>query len=188
MSTITLVLIALGVSADAFAVAIGKGLQLRRFRVGDAMAVALTFGVFQAVMPLLGWWLGSRLRDYITQLDHWIAFGLLAVIGGKMIYEAVTGGDDEAATEGGTPWRELLVLGLATSIDALAVGISFAFLEVSIVPAVVLIGVVTFAVSLAGFAIGARAGSRFRGPAEIIGGAILILIGLRILLDHLGVI
>jgi putative Mn2+ efflux pump MntP len=188
VSPVTLFLIALGVSADAFAVALGKGLQMRKPRPADAVALAVTFGVFQAVMPLLGWWLGSRLRDYITEVDHWLAFGLLTLIGGKMIWEALTPGETAAQQEGGTPWRELLVLGLATSIDALAVGISFAFLEVMIVPAVIAIGVTTFVLSLVGVAIGQRAGARFRGPAEIVGGAILILIGLRILLDHLGVI
>lgn len=188
MSSLTLFLIALGVSADAFAVSIGKGLTMRSRRRVDALALAVTFGVFQAVMPLLGWLLGSGLRGYVTAVDHWIAFVLLAAIGVKMIWEATHHGEDEAATAGGVPVRELLLLGVATSVDALAVGISFAFLEVSIVPAILLIGVTTFVLSLVGVAIGHRAGRRFRGPAEIAGGLILILIGTRILLDHLGVI
>lgn len=187
MSSITLFLIALGVSADALAVSIGKGLTMRSRRRADALALAITFGVFQAVMPLIGWVLGNGLSGYITAIDHWVAFVLLVVIGLKMIWEATHAGEDEPTTDGGVPVGELLVLGVATSIDALAVGISFAFLEVSIVPAILLIGVTTFVLSLAGVAIGHRAGKRFRGPAEIVGGLILIVIGTRILFDHLGV-
>lgn len=187
MSFWTLILISLGVSADAFAVALGKGLQLRLLRLRDALLIAATFGLFQAGMPLIGWLLGTRLRGYITEIDHWLAFGLLALIGGKMIWEALQADDDEAASDKPIAVRELLILGVATSIDALAVGISFAFLEVSIVGAVVAIGLITFAVSLVGVFLGHRAGVRFRGPAEIVGGLILILIGVRILLDHLGV-
>ena len=188
MSPITLLLIAVGVSADAFAVALGKGLATRRARPADALALAVTFGVFQALMPLLGWWLGSWLRAYITQIDHWLAFALLSLIGAKMIWEALTGAESDEPQDGGTAWRELLVLGLATSVDALAVGISFAFLEVMIVPAVITIGAITFVLSLLGVAIGQRAGARFRGPAEIVGGLVLVAIGTRILLDHLDVI
>lgn len=188
MSLLTLFLVSLGVSADAFAVALGKGLQMRRLCVGDALAIAVTFGVFQALMPLLGWLLGTSLRDYITEIDHWIAFGLLAAIGGKMLWEAFQADEEGEASDLGLPLSELLLLGVATSIDALAVGISLAFLEVSIVGAVVAIGVITFAVSLAGVVIGHRAGVRFRRPAEIAGGLILILIGLRILLTHLGIL
>ena len=186
MSLWTLMLIALGVSADAFAVSLGKGLQMRRLRAGDALALAVTFGLFQALMPLIGWLLGTRLQGYVTEIDHWVAFGLLSLIGVKMLWEALRANDDEASQDG-IPLRELLVLGVATSIDALAVGISFAFLEVDIVGAAATIGVATFGVSLAGVVIGHRAGTRFRGPAEIAGGLILILIGLRILLDHLGI-
>jgi putative Mn2+ efflux pump MntP len=188
MSSWTLLLIALGVSADAFAVALGKGLQMQRLRVRDALALALTFGLFQALMPVLGWLLGRGLRDYIVDVDHWIAFTLLVLIGAKMIWEAVHPSDDEAETEDGIPLRELLVLGVATSVDALAVGISFAFLEVAIAGAATAIGVVTFGVSLVGVHLGHRAGLRFRTPAEVVGGVILILIGTRILLDHLGVL
>jgi len=188
MSTWTLLLIALGVSADAFAVALGKGLQTRRLRAHDALILAGVFGVFQALMPVLGWLLGTRLRAYIVDIDHWIAFTLLALIGAKMIWEALHPDNDEAATEDGIPLRELLVLGVATSIDALAVGISFAFLDVAIAGAATTIGTITFLVSLIGVYLGHRAGIRFRTPAEVVGGAILILIGTRILLDHLGFI
>lgn len=188
MSLLTLFLVSLGVSADAFAVALGKGLQMRRLRVGDALLIAATFGAFQALMPLIGWLLGTGLSDYITGIDHWVAFGLLAAIGGKMLWEAFQIEDDEPTTDVGLPVSELLLLGVATSIDALAVGISLAVLEVSILGAVVAIGVITFVVSFAGVVIGHRAGVRFRKPAEIAGGLILIAIGLRILLDHLGVL
>ncbi len=188
MSFLTLFLIAVGVSADAFAVAVGKGLQSRRLRLDDALALALCFGLFQAGMPVVGWLLGARFADAVSSFDHWIAFGLLAAIGGKMIWESFTGDDDNDDDPGRIGIRELLVLGVATSIDALAVGIGFAFLDVSILGAVVLIGLTTFALTLVGLVVGHRAGARWRGPAEIVGGLILIGIGLRILLDHLGVL
>ena len=126
MSGVTLLFIALGVSADALAVALAKGLQLRRMRHRDAFALAVTFGLFQALMPFLGWLVGTGFRGAISGVDHWIAFGLLGLIGGRMIYEALSPGDAEAEQDGGIPLVELLVLGLATSVDALAVGISFA--------------------------------------------------------------
>lgn len=188
MSLWTLLLIALGVSADAFAVALGKGLHLRRLTRRDALSLSLAFGLFQALMPVVGWLLATGFRERITEWDHWIAFGLLGLIGGKMIHEALTSGSDDEPDAEGIGVRELLLLSFATSIDALAVGISFAFLDVAIGPAAVLIGVVTAAVSLAGVLIGHRAGLRFRKPAEIAGGVILIGIGTRILLDHLGVV
>jgi putative Mn2+ efflux pump MntP len=187
MSVWTLLLVALGVSADAFAVALGKGLHLRRLSVRDAGAIAVSFGLFQGLMPVLGWLLGSGLRGYITEIDHWVAFGLLAAIGGRMLHEALDPGRDDDEDEDHIGLRELLVLSVATSIDALAVGISFAFLDVSIVLAAVIIALVTAVLSLAAVVIGHRAGVRFRGPAEIAGGLILIFIGVRILLDHLGV-
>lgn len=188
MSGLTLLLIAIGVSADAFAVALAKGLQLRSLRGRDALALAVTFGAFQALMPLLGWLAGTGFRGAISGIDHWIAFGLLGLIGGRMIWEALHPGEADEERDGGIPLVELLVLGLATSIDALAVGISFAFLDVDIVRAVVTIGVITFGLTLGGVYVGHGAGTRFRKPAEVVGGVILILIGTRILLDHLGVI
>lgn len=191
MSMLTLLLIAVGVSADAFAVAIGKGLQMRTFRPRHAAAVAVTFGVFQGAMPLIGYLLGSGLERYITRIDHWIAFGLLSLVGAKMIREA----SQPQSLEHHAPQhsvaglaRELAALGFATSIDALAVGIGFAFLDVNIIAAAGLIGVTTFVLSYAGVAIGHRAGARWRRPAEFAGGVILIAIGIRILLDHLGVL
>ncbi len=180
-------LIALGVSADAFAVALGKGLHMRRLNYRHAIVIALTFGLFQAVMPLIGWTLGTQLHNYIEAVDHWIAFGLLALIGGKMLWDAIRGGEDDDEDDDSLHVRQLLLLAVATSVDALAVGISFAFLDVSIVEAVVVIGLTTAVLTFVGVLVGHRAGLRFRGPAEIAGGAILILIGTKILFDHLGV-
>jgi putative Mn2+ efflux pump MntP len=179
-------LIALGVSADAFAVALGKGLHMRRLNYRTAILIAVTFAAFQAGMPLLGWFLGNQLEDYITEFDHWVAFGLLALIGGKMLWDAFTGGDDTDVDDR-LRVRELLLLAIATSVDALAVGISFAFLSVPIGPSVVVIGFTTLVLTFAGVLIGHRAGLKFRGPAEVVGGAILILIGTNILFDHLGI-
>ncbi|MDP9397068.1 MAG: manganese efflux pump MntP family protein [Actinomycetota bacterium] len=187
MSLLTLLLIALGVSADAFAVAIGKGLAMRRLDGREALSIAVAFGVFQAIMPLLGWLLGSQLAQYITAFDHWVAFALLAVVGGRMLREAVTPDDDDQVQRRLT-WRELLVLALATSVDALAVGISFAFVDVDVLAAVTLIGAITLVVSLGGVLVGHRAGSRVRGPAEVLGGLLLIGIGVKIPLSHLGVL
>jgi putative Mn2+ efflux pump MntP len=186
LSPLTLSIIALGVSADAFAVAVGKGLGMRRFDVRAGATIAVAFGVAQAVMPLLGWLIGSQMQRAITSFDHWVAFGLLAVVGGRMLWEALRG--DEADGRFTLGWRELLLLSAATSVDALAVGIGFAFLPVSIFPVVLLIGATTTALALAGVALGHHAGARWRRPAELTGAVILILIGLRILLDHLGVL
>ena len=197
MSILTLLLIALGVSADAFAVSVGKGLGMPRFHARTAITIAASFGAAQALMPLLGWLLGTQLEQFITEIDHWVAFGLLAAVGGKMLREALadkqTLDDQRPATAVATRSsrtliapRELLVLSVATSIDALAVGIGLAFLDVNIVAAVALIGAVTALLSLAGVAIGLRAGARFRRPAEVAGGLVLIAIGVKILLDHLG--
>lgn len=183
-----LLLIAVGVSADAFAVALGKGLHMRRFNYRRALVIAGTFAVFQAVMPLIGWLLGSRLAEYIEDFDHWIAFALLAIVGGKMLWEAFSGHEDTEQDSDSINVRELLVLAVATSIDALAVGISFAFLpDVPIAWAVILIGITTLLTSFLGVVLGHRVGIRLGKPAEIAGGVILILIGLRILFDHLGI-
>ena len=222
MSPITLLLTAFGLAADAFAVSVAKGMRMRRLILKPALAIALTFGAFQAVMPLIGWALGSRLTNLIQPWDHWIAFGLLAAIGAKMIWEAREGDEDgeeddaeaseaaadadgatgaaetEAATAPSdalvTPAqpafrigkRELFLLGVATSIDALAVGVSFAFLDVRIWTAAAVIGVVTFAVAMVGIRIGHHAGKWLQRGAELAGGIVLIGIGVKILLEHLG--
>lgn len=183
----SVLLVALGVSADAFAVALGKGLHMRRLDYRQAITVAVTFAAFQMAMPLLGWLLGTQLEHLITEIDHWVAFGLLVLIGGKMLWDAVTGSGDEGSDSGRLRVRELLLLAVATSVDALAVGVSFAFLSVSILHAVAVIGATTLVLTFAGVLVGHRAGIRFRGPAEVVGGLILIGIGTRILLEHLGV-
>ena len=188
MSTIAIVLIALGVAADAFAASMASGVRMRRLHWGRAVLVAGTFGFFQALMPLIGWALASRFAELVAPVDHWIAFGLLALLGVRMIQEAL-GPDDEDGP--GAEWmglRRLLLLGVATSIDAAAVGVSFAVLDVSILGAVTIIGLVTFVVSLLAVPVGHGLGNPFRTPAEIIGGAVLIVLGTRILLEHLGVL
>lgn len=190
MGIIELALIAVGLSMDAFAVSVCKGLGMKRLDMGQALVIALFFGGFQALMPLAGWALGSGFQSYIEPVDHWIAFALLAFIGGKMLYDAFheEDGDEPIAGEAARlDLKEILMLAIATSIDALAVGVSFAFLQVDIVPAISLIGVITFALSLVGVAAGHQFGARFEKPATIVGGLVLILIGLKILLEHLGV-
>jgi putative Mn2+ efflux pump MntP len=188
MSFWPLFLIALGVSADAFAVALGKGLHMRRLSYPHALIIAGTFGLFQAVMPLIGWLLGTRFASYIVDYDHWIAFALLGIVGGKMLWEAFSSHDDTEKDSDSINVKELLVLAVATSIDALAIGITFAFLpDVPIVGAVILIGFTTLLISFLGVLIGHRVGLRFGKPAEIAGGVILILIGVNILVEHLGV-
>ena len=186
MSFWALFLIALGVSADAFAVALTKGLHMRRFNLRTALVIAGTFGGFQAVMPLIGWLLGSQFASYIEDFDHWIAFGLLLLVGGKMLWEAFSPHEDTERDFDRIDPRQLLVLALATSIDALAVGVTLAFVDVSIVGAIALIGVTTLVLAFLGVVVGRRVGARFGKPAEIAGGVILILIGTRILFDHLG--
>jgi putative Mn2+ efflux pump MntP len=184
MSFFNLLVISVGVSADAFAVSLSQGVRVKHQVSRDAFIVALTFGLFQALMPLLGFVLGAQFSAVIAPVDHWIAFGLLALIGGKMLWEAFRAHPDDVPGGRVRP-RELLLLAVATSVDALAVGISFAFLDVDILPAVALIGGVTFAVSFAGVAIGHRVGTRFQKAAEVGGGIVLIGIGTKILLEHL---
>lgn len=189
MSFLELFLIAVGLSADAFSVSVCKGLNMRKLNLKHAYVIALFFGVFQAVMPLLGYLLGTGFSEYIEKYDHWIAFVLLAFIGGKMALEAIREKDGKAEEKTDTlSIGELTVLAVATSIDALAVGITFAFLKVNILPSVLLIGVTTFALSLGGVLLGNRFGAKYKSKAEIAGGVILIFIGLKILLEHLGII
>ena len=182
-----LLLIAVGLSMDAFAVALCKGLNMLKPNVKHFGLIALFFGGFQALMPLIGWLIGTQFQQYITGVDHWIAFGLLAFIGGKMIVDYIKNDDCQTDDSEGLKIKELFVLAIATSIDALAVGVTFAFLNVSILPAVVTIGVTTFILSAIGVAIGFKFGARLKRKAELAGGVVLILIGLKILLEHLGV-
>lgn len=189
MVFLELFLIAVGLSMDAFAVALCKGLNMHKLNYRHAAIIALFFGGFQALMPMIGWVLGSQFDQYISSFDHWIAFILLAFVGGKMLIEGIKNNEeDDCSCDDRLEFKELLILAVATSIDALAVGISFAFLEVHILPASLLIGITTFSFSFAGVIIGNRFGNKFENKAEIVGGIVLILIGLKILLEHLGII
>ena len=180
-----LALIAVGLSMDAFAVAVCKGLSTPKVEGKHACTVGLYFGGFQALMPLLGYLLGSRFRVWIESVDHWIAFILLAMIGLNMIRESR--GEAEQV-DASLSVKAMVPLAVATSIDALAVGISFAFLNVKIVPAVLLIGVITFALSALGVKLGNVFGMKYKSKAELLGGVVLILMGLKILLEHLGIL
>ncbi len=191
MTLLEIFLIGIGLSMDAFAVAICKGLAMpNKVDKKGALLIALYFGVFQAVMPTLGWLLGSQFARYVTRLAPWIAFILLAWIGGNMIRESLSKEEREEEETGSVSHKELLVLAVATSIDALAVGVTFSMLElaVSIAVAVILIGCTTFVISLAGVYVGNVFGAKYKSKAEFVGGAILILIGVKILLEHFGVL
>ncbi len=185
MSLWELFMIAVALSMDAFAVAVCKGLSIRRAGLKYSLTVGLYFGAFQGLMPLLGYLLGVNFQNTITSVDHWIAFILLGGIGINMIREALNKDEEENLDSSLTP-RSMLPLAVATSIDALAVGVTFAFLKVSIVPAVSFIGVVTFILSAIGVKIGNVFGARYKSKAELFGGVVLILIGVKILLEHLG--
>ena len=191
MTLLEIFLIGIGLSMDAFAVAICKGLAMpNKVDKKGALLIALYFGVFQAVMPALGWLLGSQFARYVTRLAPWIAFILLAWIGGNMVRESLSKEEREEEETGSVSPKELLVLAVATSIDALAVGVTFSMLElaVSIGAAVALIGCTTFVISLAGVYVGNVFGAKYKSKAEFVGGAILILIGVKILLERFGVL
>lgn len=184
MGLIELFLIAVGLSMDAFAVSVCKGLAMPKCTFKKAAIVGLWFGGFQALMPAIGYILGAQFQEAIASIDHWIAFVLLALIGGNMIHEALDNDEEEA--DASLDVKTMFLLAVATSIDALAIGITFAFLKVSIIPAVCFIGIVTFIISFAGVKIGNVFGAHYKNKAEIVGGVILILLGLKILLEHLG--
>ena len=191
MSFFEIFMIGVGLSMDAFAVAICKGLNMRKLDKVQTLVIALFFGGFQALMPFLGWLLDKQFESYITSFDHWIAFVLLAFIGGKMIWDVFKGDDKDKAcsqADARLDIKELFVLAIATSIDALAVGISFAFLQVNIGFAITLIGCTTFVLSAAGVFVGHKFGAKYEDKATVVGGVILILIGLKILLEHLGIL
>lgn len=191
MTLLEIFLVGVGLSMDAFAVAICKGLAMPRVNRKQTLLIGLYFGVFQAVMPLTGWLLGSQFARHVTKMAPWIAFILLAWIGGSMIRESLSEKEEEEQAEPvELRHRELLMLAIATSIDALAVGVSFSMVEltVSIYTAAALIGCTTFAISAAGVFVGNLFGARYKNRAEFVGGAILILIGLKILLEHFGVL
>lgn len=185
---IEILLISVSVAMDAFAVSIGKGLTVTRVRPVDVIKTALWFGGFQALFPLLGFFAANTFSKYVTAVDHWIIFALLAFIGGNMIREAFGEEEENSRETAQFDWRHMLPLAVACSIDAFAVGVSFAFMKVNIWFSVIVIGVVTGAFSAAGLYIGRVFGARWQKPAQIAGGAVLVLIGLRVLLEHLGFI
>lgn len=189
MGLFEVLMIGVGLSMDAFAASVCKGLGMRRLNVKNMFVIVLFFGGFQALMPCIGWFLGKQFESYITSVDHWVAFALLAFIGGKMIYDVFHENRKDCCCEKTDRLniKEVFTLAVATSIDALAVGISFAFLQVNIVEAVSVIGITTFVLSIAGVVIGNIFGAKYEKKATLAGGIILILIGLKILLEHLGV-
>ena len=206
MNIITIILTGFALAMDAFAVSVTKGMTLKNLTKKMAIKIALFFGVFQAAMPLIGWLLGISFQGYIQAIDHWIALILLSILGGKMIYEFYENrkeakeGKNEAINEASTTLedegirseelsnKELTTLAIATSIDALAVGISFAFLNVNLILAIALIGSITFFLSVIGTKVGNVFGDRYENKAELFGGVILIFLGIKILLEHLNII
>ncbi|MBO5006654.1 MAG: manganese efflux pump [Clostridia bacterium] len=187
MSLLELFIIAVGLSMDAFAVAVCKGLSVKSLKPKHMIIVGLYFGAFQGLMPLAGYFLGKQFESYITKFDHWIAFVLLALIGANMIREALSGEAEKCCCSFGV--KAMVPMAVATSIDALAVGVTFGFMpDVRIAPAVMFIGVITFTLSAIGVKIGNVFGAKFKSKAELAGGIILILMGTKILLEHLGII
>lgn len=184
----TLFTLAVGLSMDAFAVSICKGLAMKKFNLGKAGIVGLWFGGFQALMPLIGYLLGSQFSEKIVKIDHWLAFLLLGFIGANMIKEAFGEDEEEEGMGDSISPKDMLILAVATSIDALAVGVTFAFLKVNIIAAVSFIGVITFTLSVLGVKVGNVFGLKFKSKAEIAGGVILILLGVKILLEHIGIL
>lgn len=186
MTILQLFLLGIGLAMDATAVSICKGLKMKKVDYRYMVLIAGAFGIFQAIMPLAGYYLGSTFSSYITSIDHWIAFILLSIIGGKMLIDGIKAEDDEDEGEFKLDLKELFLLAIATSIDALAVGITFTFLNYPIVECMSIIGCTTFIISFIGVYIGKVFGSKYEHKAEIAGGIILIVIGLKILLEHLG--
>ncbi|MBE0461507.1 MAG: manganese efflux pump [Candidatus Aminicenantes bacterium] len=184
MDIIIIIFIAFGLAMDAFAVSITSGLTIKHLRINNALKIAIFFGSFQAIMPLIGWSAGLGFRDFISGVDHWVTFGLLSIVGCKMIYESSKMGSNEKKIDPLNVYV-LFILSIATSIDALAVGLSLSFLNVPIALPAIIIGVVAFLLSLVGVYIGNRIGHFFERKIEIIGGVILIGIGVKILIEHL---
>ena len=181
-----LLILAVGLSMDAFAVSICKGLSMEHVTVEHAGIVGLYFGLFQAGMPLLGYFIGVQFQSVIVSVDHWVAFFLLLALGGKMLYEALSHeGEEKREEDGGLGPKTMLPLAVATSIDALAIGISLAFLGANVVQAVTMIGVITLLLSMAGVWLGHLFGAKFQSKAEALGGVILMGIGTKILLEHM---
>ena len=186
MSFTELILISISLAMDAFAVSICKGLSMKKMYWKRAVIIGLYFGIFQALMPTIGFVLGTGLNNFVTSIDHWIVFILLAIIGINMIKEAIS--KENNILNDSIKFQEMIILSLATSIDALAVGITFSFLEVNIVLAFSIIGIITFILSIIGVKIGNKFGDKYESKAQLIGGVILIFIGFKILLEHIGII
>ena len=186
MGIVEITLLGIGLAMDAFAVSICKGLSMKKMNWKNTIIIALYFGIFQALMPVIGYFLGTTFEGLVTKFDHWIAFALLLAIGGSMIKEAFS--KDEENKNDKVDFKTMSVLALATSIDALAVGITFAFFEVNVLLAVTIIGLITFIISIIGVKIGNGFGDKYQSKAELMGGIILILLGIKILLEHLNII
>ena len=185
MTIIDLLLIAFGVSMDAFAVSVAKGFSMKKFEYKNALKVGLYFGSFQALMPTIGYFLGINFENLITSIDHWIAFVLLLIIGINMIKESINAEEENINDK--FDFKTMIPLAIATSIDALAIGVTFAFFRINIITSVLLIGIITFITSNFGVIIGKKCGDKLGKSAQIIGGVILILIGLKILFQHLSI-
>ena len=186
MGLLEIFLIGVGLAMDAFAVAICKGLSMKKMNWKGAMIIALYFGVFQAFMPVIGYFLGSTFEGFVTNIDHWVAFALLSLIGGNMIKEAFD--NEYEAKNDKYDFKTMVVLAIATSIDALAIGITFAFFEINLLLSIFIIGIITFIISIIGVKIGNKFGDKYENKAEFAGGLILILLGIKILLEHLGIL
>ncbi len=186
MSIIEILLISIGLAMDAFAVSICKGLAMNKMSWKKAIVIGLYFGIFQATMPIIGFYLGVSFEELVTSVDHWIAFGLLAFIGGNMIKEAFDKESEEVNDD--TSIKKMILLSIATSIDALAVGITFALLDIDLILSVLIIGIITFILSIIGVKIGNKFGMKYKTKAELSGGVILILLGVKILFEHLKLI
>ena len=185
MGLFEIIIISFGLAMDAFAVSVCKGLSIKKFKWKNAIIIAGYFGCFQGIMPLIGYFLGASFSNLVEYIDHWIAFFLLLIIGGKMVKESAD--DDLEKNNDNIDFKTMTLLGIATSIDALAIGVTFAFLKTNILRAVFLIGIITFVLSFLGVKIGNRFGDKLQKKAELMGGVVLILIGIKILLEHLGV-
>lgn len=186
MTIIEVVLIAIGLAMDAFAVSVCKGISFKKMSWKKATIVGLYFGIFQALMPVIGYFLGTAFETLVTRVDHWIAFILLSLIGLNMLKEAF--GKDAECCDDSVDFKTMAILSIATSIDALAIGITFAFLKTNILISALLIGIITFVICILGVKIGNKFGDKYERNAEVVGGLILILMGLKILLEHLGIL
>lgn len=186
MGILEIILLGIGLAMDAFAVSICKGLSMKRMNWKNAIIIVFYFGAFQAIMPAIGYFLGTTFESFVTAVDHWIAFILLSFIGGNMIKESFDNEDEKKNDR--VDFKTMVVLAIATSIDALAVGITFAFFDVNVIFAVSVIGVITFFISLLGVKVGNKFGDKYQNKAELMGGILLVLLGIKILVEHLNII